>query len=95
MTEMVNKVGGRGVADFFLNLQVWGTPEQCYEKIMDIRSKVGNDAFVGVFSYAAMAYEEAERNMRLFAREVMPELKKVGGDGIARGAASAEARESI
>jgi hypothetical protein len=32
---------------------------------------------VGVFSYAGMPYDEGERNMRLFARTVMPELKKV------------------
>lgn len=66
------------VTEFFLSLQPWGTPEQVYEKIMDIRSRVGNEAFTGVFSYAGMPPEEAERNMRLFAREVMPELKKVG-----------------
>ena len=33
--------------------------------------------YVGVFSYAGMPYDEAERNMRLFAEEVMPELKKL------------------
>jgi len=39
---------------------------------------VGNDHFVGVFSYAGMPYDEAERNMRLFAAEVMPALQKLG-----------------
>jgi hypothetical protein len=29
-----------------------------------------------VFSYAGMAHEEAARNVRLFARTVMPELQK-------------------
>jgi len=33
---------------------------------------------VGVFSYAGMPWPEAERNMRLFAREVMPALQKLG-----------------
>jgi len=42
------------------------------------RGHVGCDSFVGVFSYAAMPYDAAEKSMRLFAREVMPELKKVG-----------------
>jgi hypothetical protein len=32
---------------------------------------------VGVFSYAGMPWEEAERNMRLFAREVLPALQKL------------------
>ena len=65
------------VIDFFVNLQVWGTPEQCYEKILDIRRRTGNTHFVGVFCYAGMPWEEAERNMRLFAREVMPALQKL------------------
>jgi len=33
-----------------------------------------------VFSYAGMPHEEAERNMRLFAREVLPELQRVDGE---------------
>ena len=65
------------VIEFFVDLQVCGTPEQCYEKIMDIRRRVGNEHFVGVFSYAGMPYDEAERNMRLFAEEVMPQLQKL------------------
>jgi hypothetical protein len=65
------------VKDFFMNLQVWGTPEQCYAKILDVRERVGNEHFIGVFSYAGMPWAEAERSMRLFAREVRPELQKL------------------
>src|SRR5262245_21804439 len=66
--------------DFFVDLQVWGTPEQCYEKICDIRRRVGNDHYVGVFSFAGMPAEEAERNIRLFAAEVMPALQALGAE---------------
>jgi hypothetical protein len=65
------------VIDYFVNLQVAGTPEQCYERILDIHCRTGNSHFVGVFSYAGMPYDEAERNIRLFAAEVMPALKKL------------------
>ncbi len=85
MSEMVNSQGDDVVAEFFMNLQVWGTPEQCIQKILDIRSRVGCDSFVGVFSYAGMPYDIAERSLQLFAREVMPELKKVNG-GVAQAA---------
>lgn len=78
MSEKIATYGTDKVIDYFMNLQVWGTPAQCYEKILDVRSRVGNDTFVGVFSYAGMDYAEAERNMRLFAKEVMPELQKLG-----------------
>ena len=33
----------------------------------------------GVFGYAGMPYVEAERSMRLFAAEVMPELQRLEG----------------
>lgn len=77
MSEMVGKHGAEGVMDFFLSLQVWGTPQQCIDKILDIRSRVGCETFIGVFSYAGMPYEDAERNLRLFAREVMPTLQQM------------------
>jgi alkanesulfonate monooxygenase SsuD/methylene tetrahydromethanopterin reductase-like flavin-dependent oxidoreductase (luciferase family) len=77
MSEMVNQHGTDGVSDFFLNLQVWGTPEQCLEKIHDIRARVGCETFVGVFSYAGMPHADAERSMRLFASDVMPELQRI------------------
>ena len=81
MTEKVVQYGDDKVMDFFVNLQVWGTPEQCYQKIVDIHQQTGNDAFIGVFSYAGMPYTAAEASMRLFAREVMPALKEFGVEG--------------
>jgi alkanesulfonate monooxygenase SsuD/methylene tetrahydromethanopterin reductase-like flavin-dependent oxidoreductase (luciferase family) len=69
--------GTESVIDFFTDLQVWGTPEQCFARILDIRRRIGNEHYVGVFSYAGMPWEEAERNMRLFAREVLPALQKL------------------
>jgi alkanesulfonate monooxygenase SsuD/methylene tetrahydromethanopterin reductase-like flavin-dependent oxidoreductase (luciferase family) len=68
--------GVDAMTEFFVNLQIWGTPEQCYEKILDVQKRTGAEAYIGVFSYAGMPYDIAEANMRLFATEVMPELKK-------------------
>jgi alkanesulfonate monooxygenase SsuD/methylene tetrahydromethanopterin reductase-like flavin-dependent oxidoreductase (luciferase family) len=78
MQEIVNAEGGeQSMVDFFLGLQIWGTPEQCYDKIVDVEKRVGGNWFNGVFSYAGMPPEEAERNLRLFAREVMPALQRL------------------
>jgi alkanesulfonate monooxygenase SsuD/methylene tetrahydromethanopterin reductase-like flavin-dependent oxidoreductase (luciferase family) len=77
MAEKIATYGTDKVIDFFMNLQVWGTPEECFVKIVDVRRRVGNETFVGVFSYAGMPYDEAERNMRLFARDVMPALQRL------------------
>lgn len=76
MAEKINQLGADKTIDFFTDLQVWGTPEMVYDKIMDIHAKVNNSSYVGVFSYAGMLVEDAEANMKLFASEVMPQLKK-------------------
>ena len=77
MADKIQTYGADSVTDFFVDLQISGTPEQCYEQILDVRRRVGNEHFVGVFSYAGMPYGEAERNMSLFAKEVMPPLQKL------------------
>ena len=74
--EKIAEYGDDKVTEFFLSLQVWGTPDQCYEKIVAIHDWTGNDTFVGVFSYAGMPPEDAEANMRLFSEKVMPRLQE-------------------
>jgi len=72
----VNAPGGdEAMVEFFLSLQIWGTPEQCYEKILQCTQRCGADSFNAVFSYGEMDYAYAERNMRTFAKHVLPELK--------------------
>lgn len=78
LTTTIANEGSHFMSDFFMNLQVWGTPEQCYEKIKDIHRRTDCCGFTGVFSYAGMSGETAAANLKLFSREVMPELKKLG-----------------
>jgi alkanesulfonate monooxygenase SsuD/methylene tetrahydromethanopterin reductase-like flavin-dependent oxidoreductase (luciferase family) len=69
--------GGREkYTDEYIALQAWGTPEQAYEKVTTAAKLTGGDSFIPVFRYAGMPKDEAEASMRLFAAEVMPELKK-------------------
>jgi alkanesulfonate monooxygenase SsuD/methylene tetrahydromethanopterin reductase-like flavin-dependent oxidoreductase (luciferase family) len=75
--ERISQPGGADESiEFFLGLQPWGTPEQCYEKIVDTIERTGGESFSGVFSFGGMPYEIAEESLRLFASEVMPELKR-------------------
>ena len=69
MNEKLAVYGDQKAIEFFADLQVYGTPEQVYEKIMTIHKQTNNSAYVGVFSYAGMPHEEAARNMRLFASD--------------------------
>ena len=52
--------GADAMTDFFLGLQVWGTPERCYQTIVDNQKRLGSDRFVGVFSYAGMSPAELD-----------------------------------
>jgi alkanesulfonate monooxygenase SsuD/methylene tetrahydromethanopterin reductase-like flavin-dependent oxidoreductase (luciferase family) len=95
MAEKIAQYGTDTVVDYFMNLQVWGTPAQCYDKILDIHARTGNRHYVGVFSYAGMPYADAERNMRLFAREVMPALQKLSADSPGRRGADSSAAAPV
>ena len=76
MQKMASAPGGKeSMIDFFLGLQIWGTPDQCFERIVDFTARIGAETFTGIFSYAGMPYDMAEQNMRLFASDVMPRLK--------------------
>ncbi len=78
MQESASAPGGvDAMIEFFLGLQVYGTPEQCCEKILATQNKTGAEAFVGVFSYGGMPYDIAEHSMQTFAREALPELQRV------------------
>ena len=61
-----------------MNLQVWGTPAQCYDKIKEIHKKTDCAGFNGIFSYAGMGSDMAHQNMKLFANTVLPEIKQLG-----------------
>ena len=76
-TEEIEQYGNQDVKDFFLDLQVWGTPDQCYEKIMKTRDRTGSESYIGAFSFGGMPYGEVEKSMKLFAEKVMPRLKEV------------------
>jgi alkanesulfonate monooxygenase SsuD/methylene tetrahydromethanopterin reductase-like flavin-dependent oxidoreductase (luciferase family) len=95
MAEKIHQYGTDTVIDYFMNLQVWGTPEQCYEKILDIHARTGNSHYVGVFGYAGMPYDEAERNLRYFAKEVMPQLQKLDTTAVPAGRARAAEKPGV
>ena len=67
-----------GVVDLFLSMQVYGTPEQCYEKVVAMHKMFDICGNVSAFKFAAMPYADARSSLRLYAKEVMPMLKKLG-----------------
>lgn len=66
-----------GMAKFFYDLEVWGTPEQCHEKVLELRRRTGTRHLANHFSFAGMPFADADRSMELFASDVVPELQKL------------------
>ena len=78
MYNMLNAPGGvEKMTDFCVGIQVWGTPERVIERITEIQDNTHADGFMAVFSYAGMPHDEADRNMKLFASDVIPTLKSM------------------
>jgi alkanesulfonate monooxygenase SsuD/methylene tetrahydromethanopterin reductase-like flavin-dependent oxidoreductase (luciferase family) len=54
-----------------------GTPEQVVEKFRRRRAVIGTSSVMATFMYGGTPRDIAERSMRLFASEVMPELRRM------------------
>ena len=78
MYDRLNAPGGmQKMMDFYVDLQIWGTPDQVFDKVQTMRENTLADGFMAVCSYGGMPHDEANRNMQQFAKDVMPELKKL------------------
>jgi alkanesulfonate monooxygenase SsuD/methylene tetrahydromethanopterin reductase-like flavin-dependent oxidoreductase (luciferase family) len=55
----------------------WGTPDQLIAKVEKLAADFGTSEISFVFRYGSMPQAEAERSMRLFAKEVLPALHEL------------------
>jgi alkanesulfonate monooxygenase SsuD/methylene tetrahydromethanopterin reductase-like flavin-dependent oxidoreductase (luciferase family) len=78
VSASMNKVGVDAAEEAFVNLHVFGTPEQCYDKILQNRRLLGADSIMVCFKYSGIDMAAAERNCALFSREVLPLLAALG-----------------
>jgi alkanesulfonate monooxygenase SsuD/methylene tetrahydromethanopterin reductase-like flavin-dependent oxidoreductase (luciferase family) len=62
--------------EFYVKIQVVGTPDDCIQQIGELQRLTGLDHLVGEFGYGGMPHEDAQLNMRLFADRVMPVLQR-------------------
>jgi alkanesulfonate monooxygenase SsuD/methylene tetrahydromethanopterin reductase-like flavin-dependent oxidoreductase (luciferase family) len=62
--------------DFYVSIQIVGTPKDCLDKIGELQRLTGLEHLVTEYSFGAMPHEEAEVNMRLFADKVLPVLQR-------------------
>jgi len=78
--QHIERHGADQAARQFVELMPYGTPRQVLDKIRFIHERIGNGALVGTFSFGGMPIDVAESSLRLFAREVLPELKRMPVD---------------
>ncbi|HEX5320016.1 MAG TPA: LLM class flavin-dependent oxidoreductase [Stellaceae bacterium] len=62
--------------DFYVSIQIVGTPGDCLEKIGELQRLTGLEHLVTEFSWGNLRHEEGEHNMRLFAEKCLPILQR-------------------
>jgi alkanesulfonate monooxygenase SsuD/methylene tetrahydromethanopterin reductase-like flavin-dependent oxidoreductase (luciferase family) len=74
--EKMNDAGYREkMTNTYVNIQIVGTPDDCIQRIEELRAYTGVGHLVCDFSYGGMNHTEAERNLRCFTEGVLPTLK--------------------
>ena len=92
LANNINKHGLEKFNSFLADLQVWGTPDQVTEKLLDYAKRTDASGLVVPLCFGGMNTDEANDAFETFATEVLPELQRhdVGGDiGITYDAAPA------
>jgi alkanesulfonate monooxygenase SsuD/methylene tetrahydromethanopterin reductase-like flavin-dependent oxidoreductase (luciferase family) len=82
LSRNIAKHGIDGFSSFLADLQVWGTPDQVVDKILDYVDRLNAGAVLMVPCYGNMSREDADANFALIVNDVLPRLKAydVGGD---------------
>lgn len=75
-TKMKDETFRSKATNFYVSIQVVGTPDDCIQQIAELRRLTGMDHFVTEFSFGSMPHHLAELNMRLFADKVVPVLQR-------------------
>jgi alkanesulfonate monooxygenase SsuD/methylene tetrahydromethanopterin reductase-like flavin-dependent oxidoreductase (luciferase family) len=75
-SKMKDESFRKKATDFYVKIQVVGTPDDCIQQIGELQKLTGLTHLVGEFGYGGMPHEEAQLNMRMFADRVMPVLQR-------------------
>jgi len=74
--EAFKAVGLELAAKTYCQVQTWGTPEMILEKLRWRKELIGEFELNLISYYGGMPIELAEQSLGLFARDVLPELKR-------------------
>ena len=74
-TKMKEESFRQKATDFYVSIQIAGTPDDCIQQVAELRRLTGMDHLVTEFSFGSMPHHLSELSMRLFADKVMPVLQ--------------------
>jgi alkanesulfonate monooxygenase SsuD/methylene tetrahydromethanopterin reductase-like flavin-dependent oxidoreductase (luciferase family) len=77
-SKMKDESFRKKATEFYVKIQVVGTPDDCIQQVAELRRLTGLDHLVTEFGFGGMPHEDAELNMRLFADRVVPVLQRDG-----------------
>jgi alkanesulfonate monooxygenase SsuD/methylene tetrahydromethanopterin reductase-like flavin-dependent oxidoreductase (luciferase family) len=75
-SELFAEIGLDTAVKGYCGVQTWGTPEMILEKLRRRRELLGDFELNMIVNYGGLPYDEAEKSLRLFAGEVLPELHR-------------------
>ncbi|MGF7234013.1 MAG: LLM class flavin-dependent oxidoreductase [Frankia sp.] len=78
LAEALRESGLDKAADRYAATALVGTPDEILEKITKIHATLGGFGLVVAPAYGAMPYEQAERSLELFGKEVLPVARRLG-----------------
>jgi alkanesulfonate monooxygenase SsuD/methylene tetrahydromethanopterin reductase-like flavin-dependent oxidoreductase (luciferase family) len=76
MGEMIKRVDPELMLENTMAPHVYGTSETCLKRIRSLRDKFKTNHFAAIFSDGGIPIELAEKSIRRFAAEVLPELRR-------------------
>jgi alkanesulfonate monooxygenase SsuD/methylene tetrahydromethanopterin reductase-like flavin-dependent oxidoreductase (luciferase family) len=74
--EILSSMGKEDQAQSYLYVQSWGSPKTILHKLHQRREVVGDFELSVIARYGALPPEKVDASLRLFAREVLPELHR-------------------
>jgi len=76
--DILKAAGKEQALEDFVNVQACGTPQQILDKLEKRRELVGDFEWMAMLSYAGIPFDAVEKSMRVFGKEVLPEVRSWG-----------------
>jgi alkanesulfonate monooxygenase SsuD/methylene tetrahydromethanopterin reductase-like flavin-dependent oxidoreductase (luciferase family) len=76
--ELLRKIGFEGYVKGFLASNAYGTPDQILERFRERYEIIGDFELATCFRFGGIDFKAAEDSMKLYAKEILPELQSWG-----------------